>query len=403
MIAQPFGEVLDFGVAPHPGREAAKRRLRTGYSGPMTHIAIYHRGIRPVSLDRHNVETMLFDQPPGDQRACTVELGGAVAGFAQQHHLAIGVTAEQLRKMWIIERGQRFCCLTDQAGQGGFVLSASCRRTTGHTAIVLLRLAPAMLAYQWHKSHSAKRFFNELVLALARYFQQLLRTRILAYRHDEPAAYRKLLSPRFWYVWAACRSEDDLERRCFGPAQRAIAGTHFDIGITQARQSLPCGFRQAFVPFYRINFVCHARKDGRGISATGANFQHAVVWLDLGFRNHQGDDKGLGDGLVFLDGQRHIIVGKFLQVLGNEHLARRAGHGVQQALIADAAMHDLPLYHEATTFGQVLHSVHASRIACGNLWPAPPMRFRAVKRLLALIRNNPYSAASLREPICVRS
>ncbi|GEM_PF-3267332 len=60
---------------------------------------------------------MALDQAPGDRGPGAVELGGAVAGFTDQHHPSVGEAFECIGEARAIQSGQRFGVLAQQAHQ----------------------------------------------------------------------------------------------------------------------------------------------------------------------------------------------------------------------------------------------------------------------------------------------
>ena len=130
---------------------------------------------------------------------------------------------------------------------------------------------------------------------------------------------------------------------------------HLDLAVAQALQPEPRRFGQRLMALDGTDLGAHCRQHRRGIAAAGPDLEHAVAGRDLGRGRHQRHDIRLGDGLVFLDRQRHVVIGKFAQVLGDEFLARHAAHRVEHPRIGDAAIGDLPLHHLPPLFGHVFH------------------------------------------------
>ncbi|MNR10272.1 hypothetical protein D3C85_1265150 [compost metagenome] len=65
------------------------------------------RRVRPVRFDGDDAEAVFFDQSAGDRRSAPVELGGAVAGLADQHHTGVSVAVEQRAERGAVQRRQR--------------------------------------------------------------------------------------------------------------------------------------------------------------------------------------------------------------------------------------------------------------------------------------------------------
>ena len=83
--AQPVDEIRDLDIAPHPLRKAPERGAATDMDGLVPDIAIDTRRIRPIRLDRDDIEPVPFDQPARDPRARAIELRCSVGCFAEQH------------------------------------------------------------------------------------------------------------------------------------------------------------------------------------------------------------------------------------------------------------------------------------------------------------------------------
>src|SRR3546814_7543658 len=77
MAAQPVGEFKHLDIAPHPGRETHEGFAAPWARGMVADIAVDVGGVRPVRLDRNDVEAVMRDQLPGD--------GGAGAISSEEH------------------------------------------------------------------------------------------------------------------------------------------------------------------------------------------------------------------------------------------------------------------------------------------------------------------------------
>ena len=62
----------------------------------MPHVAVQCLGVGPIGLDRNDREAMMLDEMPRDRGASAVELGRAVARFAQQDYAAVREAIEQI-------------------------------------------------------------------------------------------------------------------------------------------------------------------------------------------------------------------------------------------------------------------------------------------------------------------
>ena len=72
-------------------------------TGAMAHIAVHDRRVRPVGLDGDDGEAVLLDQAPRDGGTRAIELGRAMAGFAEQDNAAVGEAIEQAAEGGIVE------------------------------------------------------------------------------------------------------------------------------------------------------------------------------------------------------------------------------------------------------------------------------------------------------------
>jgi len=72
---------------------------------------------------------------------------------------------------------------------------------------------------------------------------------------------------------------------------------------------------QRFDNLYGVNFSNDFSKNRRLISRAGADFQNPVCRLQARAFGHQGNNIGLGNGLVFFDGKRPVGVGNVPLVL----------------------------------------------------------------------------------------
>src|SRR3990167_3249784 len=119
VVVQPVDEARYIGVAPHPGGEAGKGALGPGRGVALAGETVELRGIRPVRLDRDYVEAMPFDQALGNGGAGPVEVRGAMAGLADQHHAGIAVAVEQFGEGAAVQIRQGLGVLADECRQVG--------------------------------------------------------------------------------------------------------------------------------------------------------------------------------------------------------------------------------------------------------------------------------------------
>src|SRR3954454_11724957 len=84
----------------------------------MAYVAVDGSRIGPVRLNGDNGEAVLLDQPTRNCSTSAVELGGAVAGLAQQHDPAVTKAVEPLPKCAIVKIRERLGSLGDHFWQG---------------------------------------------------------------------------------------------------------------------------------------------------------------------------------------------------------------------------------------------------------------------------------------------
>ena len=204
MIAQPTGERLYILVAPHPGRETLKRRICIAASRTLAHVAVDRSGIGPVGLDSDDCETMFFDQPPRDRRACTVELRGAVTSLAEQHDTRIVEPFEHFAEIGVVEVGKRLGGVGDQAWQ-----------RSGFDQLLGVEIArPTMRPDQGHEPDGPQILRLEIVLSVPGHTSELLCVGV-ADRNDKASADGELRAQRLRNCRAAGGDHDGVERRRF--------------------------------------------------------------------------------------------------------------------------------------------------------------------------------------------
>src|SRR3546814_13921393 len=82
-------------MAPHPGRETHEGFAAPWARGMVADIAVDVGGVRPVRLDRNDVEAVMRDQLPGDGGAGAIEFGRAMRRFAETDDARVSITIEK--------------------------------------------------------------------------------------------------------------------------------------------------------------------------------------------------------------------------------------------------------------------------------------------------------------------
>ena len=149
--------------------------------------------------------------------------------------------------------------------------------------------------------------------------------------------------------------DDAVERRLLRRAGKSIARQDGDIGVSQRLETLARRIRQRPVALDAHDFAREPRQDGGLVARAGANFQDAVLRLDLELFGHVADNIGLADGLSASDRQGLVSIGTVGELGSDEVLARHLVHGAQYRLVADAA----PAQREL--------KLHALHVGCPDL------------------------------------
>jgi hypothetical protein len=83
-----------------------------------------------------------------------------------------------------------------------------------------------------------------------------------------------------------------------GPSEVAVARANRDVAVAEVGQRFACSCRKRRDNLDRVHAVGeHAEHRGL-VARPRANLQHAMVRLDVQRLCHEGNDVGLGDGLV---------------------------------------------------------------------------------------------------------
>ena len=204
-------------------------------------------------------------------------------------------------------------------------------------------LLPAARADQRHESDVAQFFALVIGLAPARHADQALQRLLFADGNDQSSADGQLIQQRLRNIGAAGGDDDRIEGRVLRPTERAVAVQHVHVVETLLAQSPRRLFGQFGVPLDRVDLAGDSSQDRRGVAGAGADFQHAVLRLQLECLGHQGHDVGLRNGLPLLDRQGPIEVGKLGQLGRQERFTRHRFHRGQHRGIGDAAAPDLTL------------------------------------------------------------
>ena len=130
--------------------------------------------------------------------------------------------------------------------------------------------------------------------------------------------------------------DDGVEGGVFGPTEVAVADFGIDGVVAVFLESLGGDFAECLVDFDGIHVGGEFGEDGGLVAGAGADFKDFGVGGDFQDGGHVGDDEGLGDGLVFFDGQGVVVVGEGLLIGGDEPVAGDAFHDIEDFLVVEA-------------------------------------------------------------------
>ncbi|MGF6936095.1 hypothetical protein OKW41_005257 [Paraburkholderia sp. UCT70] len=216
-------------------------------------------------------------------------------------------------------------------------------------------LRPAIVADERHEAHVAERMFVVVVFVAPHDLHEPLTALTAADRHHEPSSHGELHAQRSRHTRSARRRDDRVIGRMRGKTRGAVADMHFDVLVAEPLQALARALGEARVAFYGIHPARDLRGDRGRIAGARANVEHAIAGLQLGGREHLRDDVRLRDRLLAADRQRRIVIREFAQIGWHECLARHAPHRLDHAVVAHAALHDLPFDHPCARFVEIAH------------------------------------------------
>jgi hypothetical protein len=280
--------------------------------------------------------------------ARAIELGGAVAGFPEQHHAPVGEPVEQRAKGRIVEGGQGFGRCRNLLWQAGIGLAARRmpdlardygRRRAG------LGGAPSFGADQGHEADVAEPFLVPVCLGPAGQLEQALGTEPGPDRHHEAPARRKLALPALRHRGSARRGDDRIERRGFGPAERAIPGPDENLIVSGVSEVVARRFGEHAMALDAEHLCAHFGQHRGGVARPGSDFEHLVARMHVRGREHQRDDIGLRDSLVRGDRQGRVLVGELGHLGREEGFARHPAHGRDHARIGNPPRDELAVDH----------------------------------------------------------
>src|SRR6267142_1858813 len=113
----------------------------------------------------------------------------------------------------------------------------------------------------------------------------------------------------------------------------AIGNLEFDIAAALLSESLFRRLTKLFDYFNGVYLAGQLREDSGLIAKTGADFENAVVGLDVEQIGHQCDDKGLRDRLFETDWKWNIVIRVGLKFDWHKLMPRHLAHGRHDAFV----------------------------------------------------------------------
>src|SRR5690606_31244420 len=104
-------------------------------------------------------------------------------------------------------------------------------------------------------------------------------------------------------------------------------------------------FGKARMAFNRVDLARKLREHGRGVTRARADFEDAVVGVQLECFGHQSDDVGLRNRLLLVDRERGIVVCELREPRGHESLSRHPADGAGETVVPDAPASELLADH----------------------------------------------------------
>jgi len=174
----------------------------------------------------------------------------------------------------------------------------------------------------------------------------------LADGDDEFAARGELVDEGLGDVVGCGGDDDHVEGRFVGPALVAVAMADGDVLVAEVGESLLGFVGEGFDDFDAVDFFADFAEDGRLIAGAGADIECPATGFCLGKLGHEGDDVGLGDGLLVADGEGVVEVGVVTEVVWNEFVTGDLAHGPEDSFVVDISPRKIALDHSPASVGE---------------------------------------------------
>ncbi len=168
---------------------------------------------------------------------------------------------------------------------------------------------------------------------------------------DEVSALGKLFEEDLRGLRGGGGDEDAVIRPVREQAAGTVPGHHDEVFVAEFVEGVGGLSGEGVVAFDGVDLPGEFAQDSGLIAGAGADFEEDFMPFQFEELGHQGDDVGLGDGLVFGDGEGAVFVGFVPEGFGDEAVARDVGHGLEDARVGDAAGDELVGDHEVAGGG----------------------------------------------------
>jgi hypothetical protein len=127
-----------------------------------------------------------------------------------------------------------------------------------------------------------------------------------------------------------------------GQAEGAVADMDDDVRRACLGEREPCALGQLRDPLDRVDRAREAAEDGGLVAGPGADVEHELIALQTELLADPRDHVRLRDRLAVPDRERLVRVRRALRLLADEDLPWDRRHRVEQALVSDPAVDELP-------------------------------------------------------------
>src|SRR5581483_9106398 len=188
-------------------------------------------------------------------------------------------------------------------------------------------------------------------------------------RNDHAAMFRQLLDERRRNLWRSRRNCNFIEWRVLRQAFAAIANQDLHVCVPKAREGFLSPAGQFLVPFDGIHLVRQFREQRRLIARPRADVENPVLGPNGEGLQSARHDIRLRDGLAFSDGNGMILIGLTAILFRNELVARNPPKCIQDTLIRNPAVAQLPVNHALALSAEFVGLWFARQVSPASEYP----------------------------------